>query len=57
MKTLYKIAAAVLAFMSVTSCDEFTPVFTGKYPEPGEYEKVEMTPTHTIGISSVSLRS
>ena len=48
MKTLYKIAAAVLAFMSVTSCDEFTPVFTGKYPEPGEYEKVEMTPTHTI---------
>ncbi len=48
MKVLYKIAAAVLAFASAVSCDEFGPVFTGEYPQPGEYEKVKMTATHTI---------
>lgn len=48
MKIIYKIAFAAAALFSVISCEEFGPVFTGKYPEPGEYEKVEMTPTHTI---------
>lgn len=49
MKALYeKITAAVMLLVSAVSCDEFTPVFTGKYPQPDEYVKVEMTPTHTI---------
>ena len=51
MKRIYDlIAAAALLASSVmmSSCDEFTPVFTGKYPEPESYQPVDMTPTHTI---------
>ena len=51
MKRIYDlIAAAALLASSVmmSSCDEFTPVFTGKYPEPESYQPVVMTPTHTI---------
>ncbi len=48
MKIIYKIAFAAAVLSSALSCEEFGPVFTGEYPEPGEYEKVELTPTHTI---------
>lgn len=52
MKRIYNIisgaAAIVSAAVLLGSCEEFTPVFTGQYPEPGEYETVTMEPTHTI---------
>lgn len=48
MKIIYKTFVAAALMLSALACEEFTPVFTGKYPEPGEYEKVKMTPTHTI---------
>lgn len=38
------LSAAVL----LSSCEEFTPVFTGKYPTPEQWEPVTMEPTHTI---------
>lgn len=37
-------AAAVL----LASCEEWEPVYTLKYDEPANYERVTMTPTHTI---------
>ncbi len=45
IKTLTILAVAVL----LASCEEFQPVFTGKYDEPGDYEKVTMEPNITIG--------
>ena len=52
MKRIYSIllaAAAILPFsLMLNSCEEFTPVFTGKYPEPEQWEPVQMTATHTI---------
>lgn len=52
MKRIYNIllaAAAILPFpLMLNSCEEFTPVFTGKYPEPEQWEPVQMTATHTI---------
>lgn len=52
MKRIYNIllAAAIILPSSVllNSCDEFTPVFTGKYPEPESWEPVTMEVTHTI---------
>ena len=37
-----------LALLLMASCQEFQPVFTGKYDEPAHYEKAELEPTHTI---------
>lgn len=37
-------AAAVL----LASCEEWEPVYTLKYDDPANYERVTMTPTHTI---------
>lgn len=52
MKRIYNIllaAAAILPFpLMLNSCEEFTPVFTGKYPEPEQWAPVQMTATHTI---------
>ena len=52
MKRIYNIllAAAVILPSSalLNSCEEFTPVFTGKYPEPENWEPVVMEATHTI---------
>ena len=52
MKRIYNIAAVFAALLSssllLDSCEEFTPVFTGTYPEPEPWQTVEMTPTHTI---------
>lgn len=45
IKYILLTAAAALAF---AACEEFQPVFTGKYPEPGEWQPVEMERTHTI---------
>ena len=48
---IYRLAAAAALLASMTllpSCEEFDPVFTGKYPLPESWEEVEMTPTKTI---------
>ena len=48
-KSLYIFIA--LAAMTLTACEEFGPVFTGKYKEPepsGAWIPVEMEATHTI---------
>lgn len=44
----YLLLLSAASIFAVTSCDEFDPVFTGKYSEPDAYEPVTMTPTHTI---------
>lgn len=44
-KILYTLVIAVLAF---TSCEEWDPVFTGKYDKPEDSGIVEMEATHTI---------
>ncbi len=41
-------AAMLSAAVLLSSCEEFTPVFTGKYPEPEQWQSVEMEATHTI---------
>ena len=38
MKVFYKITALAVALLSIASCEEFQPVFTGKYPAP-EYQE------------------
>ncbi len=51
MKIAYEIIGAVAmvsALPALNSCEEFTPVFTGQYPEPEAYAPVEMEATHTI---------
>ena len=52
MKRIYNILLAAAAFLPfslmLNSCEEFTPVFTGKYPEPEQWEPVQMTATHKI---------
>ena len=41
--------AGMLALILVSvSCEEFQPVFTGKYKDPEPVQPVTMTPTHTI---------
>ena len=44
----YLLLLSAASIFAVTSCDEFDPVFTGKYSEPEAYEPVTMTRTHTI---------
>ena len=46
MKRIY--TALLVATVLFAGCEEFQPVFTGKYDNPAPYEKVEMEPTHTI---------
>ena len=46
MKRIYIILFAAVALL--TGCEEFQPVFTGKYPEPEQKEPEVMTATHTI---------
>lgn len=46
MKKIYTILLAVAALL--VSCEEFQPVFTGKYDNPEYQEPVEMTPNTTI---------
>ena len=52
MKRIFNIKWAAAAMLSsaliLSSCEEFTPVFTGKYPEPEQWSPVEMVVTHTI---------
>lgn len=45
-KSLYSIAIVLLAVLA--SCEEWDPVLTGKYADPGLYEQVSMTPNTTI---------
>ena len=46
MKKIYTlISAAVVLF---AACEEFQPVFTGKYPKPEVQEPEVLVPTHTI---------
>ena len=41
--------AGMLSLLLVSvSCEEFQPVFTGKYKDPEPVQPVTMTPTHTI---------
>lgn len=51
-RRIYNIISGAFALLSVsalmTSCDEFDPVFTGKYPSPETYEPVVMTANTTI---------
>ena len=53
MKRIYNTviggAAMLSAVLFLNSCDEFTPVFTGNYPEPESWETQELVVTHTIG--------
>ena len=46
MKRIYTIIFAAVALFS--ACEEFQPVFTGKYPLPAEQEVQVLEPTHTI---------
>ena len=48
MLKIKNIILAVAAMSCLVSCDEFEPVFTGKYPDPEHWEPVQMEPTHTI---------
>lgn len=48
MRLIYKIAACAAILASLSSCEEFQPVFTGKYPSPDYQEPVKMEATHTI---------
>lgn len=48
MKTVKHIIFALAALSCIVSCEEFEPVFTGKYPEPEPWTPVVMEPTHTI---------
>lgn len=40
--------ALVAAAFAFTSCEEWDPVLTGKYDDPGTYQTVTMTPNTTI---------
>lgn len=46
-KSIYFAAVALLAAF-FSSCEEWDPVFTGKYEDPGTYEAVTKTPNTTI---------
>lgn len=46
MIKIFTVTAA--AMILAVSCEEFQPVFTGKYPDPPAYEPVEMESTMTI---------
>ena len=46
MKRIYTILLSAVALL--TACDEFSPVFTGTYPNPQEQETVVLEATHTI---------
>lgn len=50
MNTRYPVLSVCLAAaMAVAvSCEEFQPVFTGRYDDPEPVQTVEMTPTYTI---------
>lgn len=45
MKRIYYIISALIL---LASCEEFQPVFTGKYDEPDAYKKETLEATHTI---------
>lgn len=46
MKRIYTIISAAVVLFA--GCEEFQPVFTGKYPEPPVKEVEVLEPTHTI---------
>jgi hypothetical protein len=46
-KSIYFAAVALLAAF-FSSCEEWDPVFTGKYEDPGTYQAVTKTPNTTI---------
>ncbi|MCM1502017.1 MAG: DUF5689 domain-containing protein [Bacteroidales bacterium] len=48
MKFIKNIIFAFAIASCLAACEEFEPVFTGKYPEPEAWEPVHMEPTHTI---------
>ncbi|MCM1176238.1 MAG: DUF5689 domain-containing protein [Clostridium sp.] len=48
MKFINNIISAFAIASCLASCQEFEPVFTGKYPEPEPWQPVHMEPTHTI---------
>lgn len=43
-----KIIYVLSALMLLSSCEEWQPVFTGKYEEPAKYKDKVLKPTHTI---------
>ena len=55
MKRIYTILFATAAIL--TGCEEFQPVFTGKYPEPEYKEPQVLEATHTIAELAAMYKS
>lgn len=55
MKRIYTILFAATALF--TACEEFQPVFTGKYPEPEHKEPQILEATHTIAELAAMYKS
>lgn len=48
MKNIKNIIFAFAIISCIVSCEEFEPVFTGKYKDPEPWTPVYMEPTHTV---------
>ena len=53
MKVMFKIAALAAAIVSLASCEEFQPVFTGQYGKPEEIQPVTVDENQIIKIDSL----